>query len=169
MCASLGLALYTSPKLTLVILAGVPFFIGIIALLTTRVQPVIKQQKKEITKASKIVHDSILGIDTVKCFNAQEFEYCQYSSSIRVSAYWYMKQARLSALRISSNDLLMFSMFSQGFWYGSILVKSDQISAGDLVRTFWACMTAVQSFAQIVNNFATLERGRVAGSTLKEI
>lgn len=60
-------------------------------------------------------------------------------------------------------------MFVQGFWYGSSLVASGYLSSGEVLRTFWACLVAVQSIEQILPQVIILEKGKSAGSFLKAI
>ncbi|KAL2013350.1 hypothetical protein VTN00DRAFT_875 [Thermoascus crustaceus] len=167
--ASLGLAFYTSWSLTLVTLAAVPFCSAVVASLSSKMQYSIKAQRGELTNASKLSYNAFASIDTVKCFNGQFFECRQYSASISAAACYYLKQACLNALQKACIRLMMFGMFVQGFWYGSSLVGSMKISAGDVLRTFWACLVAAQSIEQVVPHIIVLEKGKAAGASLKAI
>lgn len=167
--AALGLAFYTSWSLTLVTLAAVPFCSAAVAFLSSKMQHSIKAQRDELTNASKLSYNAFISIDTVKCFNGRSFECRQYSASISAAACYYLKQARLNALQIACIRLMMFGMFVQGFWYGSSLVGSMKISAGDVLRTFWACLVATQSIEQVLPHIIVLEKGKAAGASLKAI
>ena len=62
----------------------------------------------------------------------------------------------------------MFGMFGQGFWYGSSLAASGKLSAGEVLRTFWACLIAAQSIELGLPQSIVLEKGKVAATGLRE-
>ncbi|KAJ5675472.1 hypothetical protein N7462_008369 [Penicillium macrosclerotiorum] len=165
--ASLVLAFYTSWSLSLVTLAGIPIFTMIIALLSARMKPNIEKQQEKLTQASKIANNAITFIDTVKCLNGQKLESRSFSSRIEESAAYYLRQAVLNSLQIAFIRWMMFAMFVQGFWYGGSLAREGKLSSGEILRTFWACLTAAQSIEQVLPQMIVLEKGKVASVGLK--
>lgn len=167
--SSLGLALYTSWNLSLVTLAGIPVFSSMIAFLSTKMKPSIQAQEAELNNVSKIANSATSSIDAVKCLNGQEFEHRNFVSSVDRAAIHYLKQARLNSLQITIIRVMMFGMFVQGFWYGSSLAISGKLSSGDVLRTFWACLTAAQSIELILPQVIVLEKGKVAAAALENV
>lgn len=167
--ASLGLGFYTSWRLSLVTLAGIPLFSSVIVYLSTRMKSSIKAQQEELTQASKVASNAINSIDAVKCLNGQRIELRSFSSRLEKSAIHYLRQARLNSLQISFVRWMMFGMFVQGFWYGSSLARAGKITSGEVLRTFWACLTAAQSIEQVLPQMIVLEKGKVASVMLKSI
>lgn len=167
--ASLGLAFYTSWSLSLVTMAGIPIFSGIISFLSSKMEPLINQQQEELTRASKVVTSATNSIDAIKCLNGQRLELQNFVEKIDQAASQYLKQARLNALQISVIRLMTFGMFVQGFWYGSSLAVSGKITAGEVLRTFWACLSAAQSMELALPQVLVLEKGIVAATSLKRI
>lgn len=166
---ALGLAFYTSWKLTLVTLATVPVSAIALSVIASQMQPSIEAQQVELTMASKLLNNALSAIDTVKCFNGQDFEIRQYARAIARAAKYYLKQARSNALQIGFVRIMTLGMFVQGFWYGSSLVGSGKTSAGDVLTTFWACLMATQAIEQILPQMIVLEKGRAAGAALKGV
>jgi ATP-binding cassette subfamily B (MDR/TAP) protein 1 len=167
--ASLGLGFYTSWRLSLVTLAGIPIFSFIIAFLASKMKYSITAQQAELTEASKIANNAITNIDTVKCLNGQAFEHRNFAERIQKSATHYLRQARLNSLQIAFIRWMMFAMFVQGFWYGSSLARAGTLTSGEVLRTFWACLTAAQSIEQILPQMIVMEKAKVAGVALKSI
>ncbi|KAJ5895122.1 hypothetical protein N7495_006813 [Penicillium taxi] len=165
--ASLILGFYTSWKLSLVTLAGIPLFSVLIAYLSTRMKSSITAQQDQLTHASKIAINAISSIDTIKCLNGQALESRSYASRIQQSAIHYLRQARLNSLQIALIRWMMFGMFVQGFWFGSSLARRGELSSGDVVRTFWACTTAAQSIEQVLPQVIVIEKAKVAALLLK--
>lgn len=167
--AALGLGFYTSWSLSLVTLAGIPIFSSIIAFLSSRMKPSITSQQTELTQASKVANNAISSIDTVKCLNGQARESRNFSSRIEQSAIHYLKQARLNSLQLAFIRWMMFGMFVQGFWYGSCLARSGKLTSGEVLRTFWACLTAAQSIEMVLPQMIFIEKGKVASVALKTL
>lgn len=169
MLAAVGIAFYTAWNLTLVTLATVPFAAITLTWISARMQPSIDTQVDMLTQASKQAHDAISAIDTVKCFNGQDFEIWQYAKIVRRAARYYLVQAQANALQIGFVRFVTLSMFVQGFWYGSHLVATGAKNPGQVLTTFWACLMATQSIEQILPQMIVLEKGRAAGATLKSL
>ena len=167
--AALGLAFYYSWSLTLVTLSSVPILAVALAWNSARMQPWIEGQTEELTKASKIVSNAIAAIDTVKCFNGQDFERWQYRKIVKRAARYYLSQAQANALQIGGLRLITLGMFVQGFWFGSYLVTTGQKTPGEILTAFWACLMATQAFEQIQPEIIILEKGRAAGASLESI
>ncbi|KAJ5804789.1 uncharacterized protein N7518_001092 [Penicillium psychrosexuale] len=167
--ASLGLGFYTSWSLSLVTLAGIPIFSAIIGYLSSKMRFSITAQQAELTEASKVANNAITNIDTVKCLNGQAFEHRNFAERIERSATHYLRQARLNSLQIAIIRWMMFGMFVQGFWYGSSLARAGKLTSGEVLRTFWACLTAAQSVEQVLPQMIVMEKGKVAGVALKSI
>lgn len=166
---ALGLAFYTSWSLAFITLAGIPAFSAIVAFLSSRIKPRIEAQQVELNRASKVANNATSLIDTVKCLNGQVFELRDFSLKINSAAAQYLKQAHLNSLQIAVIRFMMFGMFIQGFWYGTALTTSGKLTAGEVLRTFWACLTAAQSIELALPQVIVMEKGKVAAIMLKDL
>ncbi|PYH79389.1 ABC a-pheromone efflux pump AtrD [Aspergillus uvarum CBS 121591] len=164
---SLILAFYTSWNLSLVTLAGMPVLSAIIAFLSAKMNTSFEAQKIELAKSSKIVDSATTSIDAVKSFNGQLIEHRSFVASIDKAAVCYLRRARFTSLQIAFLRMMSFGMFIQGFWYGSSLATSGQLSAGEVLRTFWACLAAAQSFEFIMPQAAVMKKGKIASLALR--
>jgi ATP-binding cassette, subfamily B (MDR/TAP), member 1 len=111
--ASYGLAFYTSWKLTLVILAGLPLAAIVMSFISSMMQPSIARQEAELSLASRVANSALSAIETVKSFNCQSFELEQYKSVIFEAARYYLKQAMSNALQIGFIRFVTTAMFVQ--------------------------------------------------------
>ncbi|OJK03940.1 hypothetical protein ASPACDRAFT_49953 [Aspergillus aculeatus ATCC 16872] len=164
---SLILAFYTSWNLSLVTLSGMPVLSAIISFLSSKMNASFEAQKVELAKSSKIVDSATTSIDAVKSFNGQFIEHRSFVASIDKAAVCYLRRARFTSLQIAFLRMMSFGMFIQGFWYGSSLATSGQLSAGEVLRTFWACLGAAQSFEFIMPQAAVMKKGKIASLALR--
>ncbi|KAL8938824.1 MAG: hypothetical protein Q9216_003684 [Gyalolechia sp. 2 TL-2023] len=167
--AALGLAMYVAWDLTLITIATIPFAAIVLGRLSARMQPSIDGQAEALSTASKFANNALQAIDTVKCFNGQDFETWQYAKAIRKAAAKYLSQAMANSLQIGFTRFVTQSMFVQGFWYGSHLVIKGKKDPGQILTAFWSCLMALQAVEQILPQMIVLEKGRAAGATLAAI
>ncbi|KAL8918630.1 MAG: hypothetical protein Q9172_005346 [Xanthocarpia lactea] len=167
--SALGLALYTAWDLTLITIATIPFAAIVLGWISSRMQPSIDAQAKELSTASKIANNTLKAIDVVKCFNGQDFETWQYAKAINRAAKKYLIQAKANASQIGFVRFITLSMFVQGFWYGSHIVITGKKEPGQVLTAFWSCLSALQAVEQILPQILVLEKGRAAGATLQAI
>ncbi|PIG82364.1 ABC a-pheromone efflux pump AtrD [Aspergillus arachidicola] len=165
---SLALAFCTSWNLSLVTLAGIPVFSAMASFISGKMKLNIEAQQAGLASASKVVNSTTTSIDTVKCLNGEAFELHNFAHRIDEAASQFLKQARLNSIQIALIRLMTYGMFVQGFWYGSSLATSGQLSPGDVLRTFWACLTAAQSIEFIMTQVIVLDKGAIAASALKK-
>lgn len=162
-------AVYTCWSLTLVILIGMPLALGFLAVISARIQVHIDTQKEHLAEATRAANRAFTAIEIVKAFNGQCYERKVFAKMVAKAAEAYREQAHANATIIGFIRLITLSMFVQGFWYGSRLVRRDQASAEDIMTTFWSCLMAMQSLELILPQMILLEKGRAAGAGLKAL
>ncbi|TVY44090.1 ABC transporter B family member [Lachnellula occidentalis] len=167
-CIALGIALYFSWKVTLVVVATFPVMALCLALATRSLGPAIEAQKRQLTRASKYANTAMASINTVKAFNGQEQEVWQYYETIQLAAAKYLIQARVNALQFGITKFAMISIFLQGFWFGLILVRKG-LDPGNVLTAFYACLFSVQAVEIVLPQWLVLTKGMSAAHTLKSI
>jgi ATP-binding cassette, subfamily B (MDR/TAP), member 1 len=166
---SLGMCFYLAWDLTLVSIAAIPLATVVVALFSRRVQPNIDAQAKKLEEASKHAFGAFSAIDSVKCYNGQDFELRKYLQALSEAARFYSRQVLWNSAQGSFLRLTTLAMFVQGFFYGAHLVSSRKKSVGDVMTALWAVMLATSSFMQIMPLVIVLEKGRLAGAKLRAV
>jgi ATP-binding cassette subfamily B (MDR/TAP) protein 1 len=166
--ASLGVALYYSWKLTLVIISSFPIAATGLYFVSRRLGPAIEAQKRELTQASKYANTAMSSIITVKAYNGQDHEIWQYYETIKKVAACYLIQAAANAMQYGITKFVMVSIFVQGFWFGLYLVDKG-IDPGHVLTTFYACLNAMQAMETVLPEWMVLAKGISAGQTLQSI
>ncbi|KAI1823282.1 P-loop containing nucleoside triphosphate hydrolase protein [Xylaria intraflava] len=166
--ANLIVALYTSWKLTLVLLSSIPVSVVILGLLSRQVKPAIQAQKQELSRASKYAYSAISAIDLVKVFNGVDHESWEYLAAIRRSMQKYLIQARANAYQFGYVKFWIEGLFVVGFYYGAVLV-SQGLSPGNVLTTFYAALAALQAIESFVPMYLVLAKGISAAHALRSI
>ena len=167
--ASLGVCFYYLWKITLVTLAGIPLSALRFSILASKMQSSIVGQELEMAKASSLAINALSSVDAVKCFNAQDSEVRQYVFAVKKIANFYLRQALNNGLQRGFVRFIVTSIFVQGFWYGSHLVRKGESSTGTVIITFWSALTAMRAWEDALPYLNVLEEGRAAAIALKGI
>ncbi|KAK7416797.1 ATP-dependent permease [Neonectria punicea] len=163
--ASLGIALYYSWKLTLVLLAILPVSVVILSLATRRLEPAIQDQRRHLAVASKHAVASITAIDLVKVFNGYDQDIWQYCTAIKAAAKHYLIQAQCNSTQMGYISFSGIAMFVVGFWYGVVLVNGG-LSPGHVVATFYATLASFQAIEALMPQWLVIAKGMSAGGFL---
>jgi len=130
-------------------------------------QPHILSQVKAMEEASKTAIGAFAAIETVKLFNGQEVEIAKYLDPLRTAYQFYIKQVKINTVQNGFATFMTYTVFVQGFWYGSHLVATGKESAGTIVTTFFSALTAAQAIQSVLPQFQVMEKGRAAGTALR--
>lgn len=165
---SLAVGFYSSWQLTLVILATFPVAGAVLWLVSRSLTSAIEAQKRDLTSASRCAITAITAISTIKVVNGQNQEVWQYYNVLAAVAKEYLIQARANSMQSGVIKFFTVGLFVQGFWYGLHLVRGGT-GAGNIVTTFYACLSAIQAAEVILPQWLVLSKGISAGATLQAI
>lgn len=124
----LGLILYISAKLTLVMLSIIPVIIVIALLFSKKIRKYARQAQDQLADSGTIVQETLQGVSNVKAFNNEWFEIRRYTKSIDSVVALAIKNGRFRGMFVS---FLLFSVFGAivlVVWYAVRI----QMNFGDL-------------------------------------
>ena len=129
---AIGFLLYTSPKLTALMLSVVPPIAIASVAYGRRVRKLSKSVQDALAEAGEIAEESISGIRTVRSFAAEDKEAARYGHAVE-------RSFQLARRRIFASSTFMAAASTAGyvsaalvFWEGARLVDAKEITAGDL-------------------------------------
>lgn len=164
---ALGVAFYYSWNLTLVVLCTVPLIYIFQSFIAHRLAIRAHDQAEKLQTALKYITNAIKSIEAVKCLNGEQYELRAFTRVTGLAATAYMCVTNLRSLQIGFMQFFTLSVFVQGFWYGSHLVRSGQSDVQAVITTFWAALMAIQGIACFLPQLIVLHTGKIAGGRLR--
>ena len=159
----------TSGKLTLVMLACVPPMVAAAAVFGRAVRKLSREAQDKLAAANVIVEETLQGIAGVKAYTNEPFEEARYRTGIEEVVAAVLRGA---LYRGAFSAFVIFALFGAVvlvLWYGAGLVKSGDLSLGDLTQFLLYTMYvggAVGSFAEL---YAQLQRTIGATERVREL
>ena len=128
----LGMLIYTSPRLSIALLAAIPPIAIGVGLFGQRIRKVSRTQQDTLAQSSGVATETLGGIRVVRAFGQEAAEVERYNQALGQSF-----QASKSKIRLIANFTAAASAFGLAaivgvLWYGSHLVISGGFSMGAL-------------------------------------
>ncbi|OSS46041.1 hypothetical protein B5807_08128 [Epicoccum nigrum] len=167
--AAMGVAFCYSWSMTLVIICTVPVVYLIEAYLSKRLIAVTHEQASQLQVALKYITSAIRSIETVKCYNGQSYELHSFTKATSLAAKLYTRVANLRSMQIGVIHFFTFTVFVQGFAYGSHLVRSGSLDVSSVITTFWSALLAIGGVTGFLPQFIVMQKGKVSGARLRTL
>jgi len=170
MCIGAVIMLFaTNIKLTLIVLASVPFILVPILFYGRRVRALSRQSQDSMADVGSYAGEAIEHIKTVQSYSRETQERQFFSNQVERAFEIGRKRVLQRAILISGVIVIVFSAISGMLWVGGSDVINGVMSAGDLAAfVFYAIMVA-SSLATISEVLGELQRAAGATERLIEI
>ncbi|MGK3995835.1 ABC transporter ATP-binding protein [Sorangium sp. So ce1024] len=136
---------YTSPRLTVLMLAVVPVVaIGSVAY-GRRVRRLSRSVQDALARASEVAEEALSGLRTVRAFAAEKREAARYAGRVAESFELARSRIRASSTFLGVANFAGYSAAALVLWYGGHLVVDGRLTLGGL--TSFLIYTFVVAFA----------------------
>jgi ABC-type multidrug transport system fused ATPase/permease subunit len=153
------------PKLTLIMLAFLPFIALSGAIVGRRVRRMATRAQDDLAQTNVGLEEALSGIATVKAFAQEETETARYmtrlSTLFRSSLRVFVAQEAMRLLSL----LLVYGGLVTVTWYATTQILAGVLTTGELVAFLMYAMFAGNSFRSLVDVWSRYERMR--GITLR--
>ncbi len=166
-----GLALlaWTSPKLTVLMLAVVPPAILAAFTYGRRIRHLSRDAQDAIAVASEVAEETIGGVRTVRVFAAEEREGRRYRAAVEKAFAVAKKRITTSGLFFAVSSIVGFTAAIAVLWYGGRLVVSGAMSMGELTAFLVYTMLIAGSLGMLSDLWADFSRAMGAAQRIFEI
>lgn len=147
----IGLMLYISVKLSLVIILLVPVSVIAGIMWGKRLRSYSKKMQEEIGEATVIAEESVGAAKLVKIFAGGNYEVSRYARAIDSALRTGIARTKIAASFSSSMVFLLHSSLAIILWYGGYLTLQKELTIGDLTGFLLYGVIVSVSFAFLAN------------------
>ena len=169
MSGGLAMMLWTSPKLTGLVLLIVPFILGPILILGRRLRGLSRENQDWIAASSAKASEGLLSVQTVQAFTHEIRTALEFSEVIERAFDSAKARIKVRALITMIIIFVVFSGVMGVLWVGAIDVRSGLTSAGELVQFVIYATIVASSTAALSELWAELQRAAGATERLVEL
>ncbi len=159
----------TNAKLSLIVLASVPFVVAPIILFGRRVRRLSRTSQDRLADVGSYAGESLRHIKIVQAFNHQQAD--EHAFDVRVDQAFAVSVQRIRqrALLTAVVMLLVFGAVATMLWVGGQDVLSGNISAGELAAFIFYAFIVAGSVGAISEVLGDLQRAAGATERLVEL
>lgn len=170
MCIGAIIMLFaTNVKLTLIVLASVPFILVPIMVYGRRVRALSRKSQDSMANVGSYAGEAIEHIKTVQSYSHEAQERASFSNEVEKAFEIGRQRVKQRAILISGVIIIVFSAIAGMLWVGGNDVINGTMSGGDLgAFVFYAIMVA-SSLATISEVLGELQRAAGATERLIEL
>lgn len=159
------MAAYTNLKLSMIILAVIPFLGAALIFLIYRVHPYFVKVFRQYDHLNQTVQEVINGVRVVKSFVREEKEIDRFKEVSEQIKQVFMKAEKLIALNSPIMQIAVYSSLLVVYWFGSKFVVAGSMTPGTLTSFIMYMLQILNSlmmfsmiFVMIVISEASCER-----------
>lgn len=159
------MAAYTNLKLSMIILAVIPFLGAALIFLIYRVHPYFVKVFRQYDHLNQTVQEVINGVRVVKSFVREEKEIDRFKEASEQIKQVFMKAEKLIALNSPIMQIAVYSSLLVVYWFGAKFVVAGSMTPGTLTSFIMYMLQILNSlmmfsmiFVMIVISEASCER-----------
>lgn len=161
--------LITSPKLTLLVLLGVPFVVAPVWLLGKRVRRLSRASQDRVADVAANVDEVVHGIRTVQAFCHESADRRAYAAHVEAAFTTATHRTRISATLAGLAMLLTFGAVGVVLWLGGQDVLADRMTGGELSAFVFFAVLVAGSIGALSEVAGELMRAAGAAERLMEL
>jgi ATP-binding cassette, subfamily B, bacterial len=169
MLGSLVMLMVTSPKLTALVLLGVPLVIAPILLYGRRVRTLSRASQARVADVSVYIDEALHEIRTVQSYGHENEDRARFGERVEQAFATAAERIRQRALLIALVMLLAFGAVGVILWIGGHDVLAGRISAGELSAFVFYAVLVAGAFGAVSEVIGDLQRAAGATERLMEL
>jgi len=166
---SIGGVLYTSPKLTAIILLLVPAVIIPIIWIARKVRKLSRTAQDKVADSSGMANETLNAIETVQAFTLEPLQSSRFGSSVEAAFVAALSRIRVRFVMSFGSMFLLFGAITAVLWLGTREVLGGGMSAGDLTQFVIFTVLLGSSGAMLSEMWGEVQRAAGAMERLIEL
>lgn len=169
MVGSTTLLAIVSIKLTLTLLAILPFLVAFAVFFGRYIRKLSREAQDKLAESNTIVEETLQGIANVKAFVNEAYEATRYDKILRQVVNIAVRGAKFRGIFASFIVFCLFGTFVGVIWYGSVLVANHEIYVGDLTTFIMYSIFVGAAMGSFPDLYANLQKAVGASERVLEI
>lgn len=164
-----ALLLYTSPKLTLLMLTVVPPIAIAAVIIGRRIRKLSREVQDALAASNEVAEETIAGIRTVRSFAAEEQERARYDGAVQRSFRLARKRAFAAATFMGAGTFAGYGAVAVVLWSGGHLVLEHAMTVGGLTSFVLYTLIVAFSLGAVGELYTDFMRAAGAGERIFEL
>jgi ATP-binding cassette, subfamily B, bacterial len=166
---SIAYLFYLAPKLTALLLIGIPVVVLPIVFLGRKLEAVSKSSQDRVADIGTITSEALGALKIVQAFGQEKREATRFADAVERSFSTAKRRIALRAALTAIVIGLLFTAMTLLMWRGAVAVQLGEISPGTIATFVLAGALVAGSFGALTEVYGDLVRGAGASARLAEL
>jgi len=166
---AIGILLWTSWKLTLVMLAVVPIVAIGAGIYGRKLRVVSKQVQDALAVSSEVAEETLAGVRTVRAFAREDKEIQRYRGAVDVSFQLARYRAKLGASFTGGISFAGYGAIAAVLWYGGVMLSEGELGFGQLTSFLLYTFTVAFSIGALSGLWSDFAKAAGASERVFEL
>ena len=166
---AIGGLIYTSPKLTLMILLLVPAVLVPIIWIARKVRTLSRTAQDKVADSSGMANEVLNAIQTVQAFTLEPQQSGRFRDAVEAAFIAALRRIRVRFVMSFGSMFLLFGSITLVLWVGTREVLDDAMTAGDLTQFVFFTVLLGSSGAMLSEMWGEVQRAAGAMERLIEL
>ena len=158
-----------APKLTAMLLLGIPFAILPIVFMGRRVRVLSRSTQDRIATVGTIVSETLGAMKIVQAFGQEKREGDRFAAAVEDAFQTSRRRIRLRAIMTAIVILVIFGSITLIMWQGALDVAAGRISSGTIAAFVFTGGLVAGAFGALTEVYGDLLRGAGAAGRIAEL
>jgi len=164
-----GYLLYLAPRLTAMLLIGVPVVLLPILWFGRRLRRISRESQDRVADVGSMVSEVLGAMKIVQGFNQEQREEARFAVAVERTFDTARKRILMRSTLTGVFIALIFGSISMLLWQGAVQVAEGTLSGGTIAAFVLTGMLVAGSFGSLAEVYGDLLRGAGAASRLEEL
>jgi len=166
---SIGGVLYTSPKLTMIILLLVPAVVGPIIWIARKVRKLSRTSQDRVADSSGMANETLNAIETVQAYTLEPLQSSRFGSAVEDAFAAALSRIKVRFIMSFGSMFLLFGAITTVLWLGTREVLGGGMTPGDLTQFVIFTVLLGSSGAMLSEMWGEVQRASGAMERLIEL
>jgi ATP-binding cassette, subfamily B, bacterial len=158
-----------APKLTLMLLVGIPVIILPIVFIGRKLQDLSRKSQDRVADVGAMVDEVLGAMKIVQAFGQQSREAGRFRTAVESAFSTARRRIMLRSIMTATVILLLFGSITLIMWQGALDVQSGKMSGGTIAAFVFTGALVASSFGALTEVYGDLVRGAGAAGRLAEL
>ena len=158
-----------APKLTLMLLIGIPVIILPIVFIGRKLQELSRKSQDRIADVGTMVNEVLGAMKIVQAFGQQDREAGRFRLAVETAFGTARRRIGLRSVMTAVVIFLLFGSITLIMWQGALDVQSGKMSGGTIAAFVFTGALVASSFGALTEVYGDLVRGAGAAGRLAEL
>lgn len=158
-----------APKLTGMMLLGIPLVIAPIVILGRKVRTISRDSQDRVADVGSMASEVLGAMKIVQAFGQEERESQRFAGAVEATFATAKRRIMIRALMTAIVIGLIFGAITSLMWYGAAEVRAGNISGGTILAFLFTGIIVAGAFGALTEVYGDLLRGSGAAGRLGDL